>query len=434
MPTTQDIQAGFAEVDFTPAPGLPLLGQMHQRIAIGARDPLLCCGVALRQGETTIVLVAADIGMLALPEVCAIQKQWHERTGLDGSTLLIHATHTHDAPAAFSELMEVADPQFLNDLQNAILQCALDALEKLEPVEIFASCGHLENMGWNRRAMLEDGSSAMYANSLTPGFIGMEGPRDPNLPVLFCRNASGEITGILLSFATHPNAIESATVYSADIPGAARRSLRKLFGQNIGVVYLTGCAGNTAPSVLDPYDESHPWRGDAGLERSGLYLAGEAAKVIASTLSPMQSPELKMQSDVLQIPIRQWPKPDEPTHPRSPDNPYYQRAEKEWPEYSRRNALTETRVHVLRIGDAVICTNPAELFVEFGLEVRENSPARVTFTSQLTDGYIGYIPTEKAFSRGGYETWCAPSSKLDVSAGSRIATATSQILREFFND
>ena len=28
--------AGYAEVDFTPEPGLPLLGQMHQRIATGA--------------------------------------------------------------------------------------------------------------------------------------------------------------------------------------------------------------------------------------------------------------------------------------------------------------------------------------------------------------------------------------------------------------
>lgn len=429
----QNIQAGFAEVDFTPAPGLPLLGQMQQRIATGARDPLLCCGLALRQSETTIVIVAADIALLALPEIQTIQQQWHERTGLAGSTLLVHATHTHDAPASFSELMETADPDFVAALQNAILQCALQALEKLEPVEIFAGCGHMEQMGWNRRAMLEDGSSAMYAHSQTPGFIGMEGPRDPNLPVLFCRNARGEITGILLSFATHPNAIESATVYSADIPGAARRHLRKLFGENIGVVYLTGAAGNTAPSILDPFDPSHPWRGEAGLERSGLYLAGEAAKVIASTLAPMESPLLKMHSEVLQIPIRPWPQPDEPTYPRSPDNLYYQRAEKEWPEYSRRNAQTETRVHVLRIGDAAICTNPAELFVEFGLEIRDHSPARVTFISQLTDGYIGYIPTELAFARGGYETWCAPSSKLDACAGSRIADATSSLLHEIFS-
>jgi hypothetical protein len=317
----------------------------------------------------------------------------------------------------------------VESLQQAILQCALDALAKLEPVEVFSGCGHMEYMGWNRRAMFEDGSSAMYGNSKSPGFIGLEGPRDPSLPVLFCRNESGNITGILLNFATHPNSIESATVYSADIPGEVRRNLKSTFGQNVGVVYLTGAAGNTAPSILDPYDESHPWRGEEGLVRSGLYLASEAAKVIASSYTPIISPALQLQQISLQIPLRPWPQVGEPTFPRSPGNSYYVKAEKDWPEYLQRNSPQEVRLNIIRIGDTVICTNPAELFVEFGLQIRDASPARVTFISQLTDGYIGYIPTEKAFNRGGYETWCAPSSKMDVSTGSRIVNETVRTLQ-----
>lgn len=424
--------AGFAEVDFTPQPGLPLLGQMHQRLASGARDPLMCSGVALRQNEQTVVLVAVDIAMIALPEIIPLQKQWHQQTGLPESTLLVHATHTHDAPAAFSELLEVAKPEFVEKLQQAILKCALDALAKLEPVELFSGCGHMEMMGWNRRAMLEDGSSAMYANSETPGFIGMEGPRDPALPVLFCRNESGNITGILLSFATHPNSIESATVYSADVPGEVRKNLKSTFGQNVGIVYLTGAAGNTAPSILDPYDASHPWRGEEGLLRSGLYLASEAAKVIASSYAPMTSPILQLQQTSIQILLRPWPQIGDPSYPRAEGNSYYEKAEKSWPEYLQRNSPQEVRLNIIRIGDTVICTNPAELFVEFGVQIRDASPVRVTFISQLTDGYIGYIPTEKAFSRGGYETWCAPSSKMDVSTGRQIVDATIEGLRSVF--
>jgi hypothetical protein len=433
MQSTSSFLAGFSEVDFTPQPGLPLLGQMHQRLASGARDPLMCCGVALRQGGETVVMVAVDNALIARPEIIPVQQKWHQQTGLSESTLLVHATHTHDAPAAFSELLEVAKPEFVESLQQAILQCALEALAKVEPVEIFSGCGHMEQMGWNRRAMLEDGSSAMYANSGTPGFIGMEGPRDPALPVLFCRNGQQKITGILLSFATHPNSIESATVYSADVPGEVRKNLKSTFGQDVGVVYVTGAAGNTAPSILDPYDESHPWRGEEGLVRSGLYLASEAAKVIASSYTPMASPNLQLQQISLQISLRSWPKAGEPTYPRSPGNTYYEKAEKGWPEYLQRNSPQEVRLSIIRIGDTVICTNPAELFVEFGLQIRDASPARVTFISQLTDGYIGYIPTEKAFSRGGYETWCAPSSKMDESTGSRIVNATVQILQQLFD-
>lgn len=433
MESKTSFLAGFAASDFTPEPGLPLLGQMKQRLATGARDPLLCNSVALRQGEATVVIVAVDVILLALPEVESLQAQWAERTGLPPGSLLIHATHTHDAPATYGELMEEVDPAFLESLLPKILESALKALDKLEPVELFAGTGHMEQMGWNRRAMLEDGTSAMYSSSETPGFIGMEGPRDPALPVLFARNAAGKITGILLSFATHPNSIESALTYSADVPGEVRKNLKKLFGEEVGVVYLTAACGNTAPSILDPYDESHPWRYEEGLTRSGLFMAGEAAKVIASTLHPMTEPVLEVQRVELSLPIRAtWPQPGEPTFPQSPDNPYYERSERNWPEYVRANSPVATRINGVRIGDAVICTNPAELFVEFGLQIRAASPARVTFISELTDGYIGYVPTELAFSRGGYETWCAPSSQLQESAGQQITDTTIELLRKLF--
>lgn len=424
--------AGFAESDFTPEPGLPLLGQMHQRIATHARDPLMCSAVALRQGEQTVVIAAADIAMLDLAVINDLQARWAEKTGLPGRTLIIHTTHTHDAPAPFDQLMEDVVPEFVESVCNAILDAATQALEQLEPVELFAGTGHMEEMGWNRRAMLDDGTSAMYSNSKTSGFIGMEGPRDPALPVLFARNAAGEITGILLSFATHPNSIEGAYTYSADVPGEVRSNLKKLFGQGVGVIYLTAAAGNTAPSLLDPYDETLPWRNETGLVRSGLYLAGEAAKVIAAAILPMQEPVLALQSAALEIPLREWPQPGEPTYPRSPGNPYYERAERDWPEYVRQNSPEESRVNVIRIGDAVICTNPAELFVEFGLQIREASPARVTFISELTDGYVGYVPTELAFERGGYETWCAPSSKLHPDAGRQMAETAIELANRLF--
>jgi hypothetical protein len=89
-------------------------------------------------------------------------------------------------------------------------------------------------------------------------------------------------------------------------------------------------------------------------------------------------------------------------------------------------------LNVLRIGDTAICTNPAELFVEYGLQIRERSPARVTLISELTDGYIGYVPTRLAFERGGYETWPAPTSQLAPEAGDAIVQATRELLERAF--
>ena len=70
--------------------------------------------------------------------------------------------------------------------------------------------------------------------------------------------------------------------------------------------------------------------------------------------------------------------------------------------------------------------------MEFGLDIKEASPSRVNLISELTDGYCGYVPTAKAFARGGYETWCAPSSQLCFDAGERIVDATRELLHQAF--
>lgn len=429
--STSNFRAGYAEVDYTPEPGLGLFGQMDPRIAQYARDPLVACAAAYQNSAATVVIVAVDICMLSTEFVQAVQQRFAGESGLDANALVIHSTHTHVAPVPVELLLGKPDPAFMEILENSIVGAALTAIANLEAVEVFAGTGHMEQMGWNRRAMFDDGTTRMYGHSEMPGFVGMEGPRDPALPVLWTRNAEGEITGVLVSFATHPNALESEHFYSADIPGAVRKYLRRLVGEKAQIVYLTAAAGDTAPSILDPHDASQPWRGEAGVERSGLYLAGEAARVIAAGLVPMEAPELSLQKTVLQVGVRAWPQQGEPTYPLF-ENAYYQQSEADWPRRVVENNPVAANLNVIRIGDAVICTNPAELFVEFGLQIRAASPAKVTFISELTDGTVGYVPTAVAFSRGGYETWCCPSSGLEEEAGDKIVAATKEMLRVAF--
>lgn len=432
------LEIGTAEVDFTPAPGLPLLGQMYERIAAYKHDPLTANAIAFRQGRETVVLVSVDIAMLDDPFVRETKRAFTRRTGVRGDNLLLHSTHTHVAPTVFTLLTAQADPVFVARVRGAILGTAERALADLQPSDVFSGTGLVEHMGWNRRAMFADGSSSMYGHSQCDGFIGMEGPRDGTVGVWCVRDRKDTVRAVLVNFATHPNCLEGDCFYSADIPGATRRVLKQLFGEEVVVVYLTGAAGNTAPSVLDPYDRTQPWRGEKGVERSGRYLGGEVAKVIASAIHPIQSPRLRFRHTVARIPLRPWPKRTDPSYPVSlldrkswpSAYPYYAAARREWPQRLARFSPWPVRLNVLRVGDTAICTNPAELFVEFGMEIRKFSPAGVTLISELTDGYCGYVPTELAFSRGGYETWPAPTSQLAMDAGSRIVESTRRLLEE----
>ena len=437
-PTKSEFKCGAASAEFTPAPGLSLLGQMHERIATHKRDPLTANAVAFRQGRETVVLVAVDICILNDEFVQQTQALFAKRTGLPARQLLIHATHTHVAPTVFDLLTAKANRRFVVRVQQAILAAAARAVRDLDPVEVFSGTGQMNHMGWNRRAMFRDGSSRMYSDSETPGFIGLEGPRDPALPVLFARDANGAIKVVVVNFATHPNCLEGERFYSADLPGEVRRQLKALLGPEVVVVYLTGSAANVAPSILDPLEADQPWRGETGVQRSGLYLAGEAAKVIASATRPIQNPVLRVLQTKLGIPIRPWPKPGAINDPfpwikKRPDTQrYYDAAKAEWPERAAKRNPVPVLVNVIRVGDTAFCTNPSEFFVEHGLAIRKLSPARVTFISELTDGYCGYVPTKKAFSRGGYETWPAPTSLLAPVAGPKIIAGTGQLLRKAF--
>jgi len=63
-----------------------------------------------------------------------------------------------------------------------------------------------------------------------------------------------------------------------------------------------------------------------------------------------------------------------------------------------RNHPSEIRaeINVLRIGDIVLATNPGELFVELGLDLKRRSKYEHTFVLSLTNGVAMYLPTRDA--------------------------------------
>jgi hypothetical protein len=60
-------------------------------------------------------------------------------------------------------------------------------------------------------------------------------------------------------------------------------------------------------------------------------------------------------------------------------------------------------VHAVRIGDGAIVTGPGETFTEYGMAVKERSPATPTFYAGYTNALLGYLPTAAEYAFGGYE-------------------------------
>ncbi|HWB00246.1 MAG TPA: hypothetical protein VG713_17250, partial [Pirellulales bacterium] len=97
---------------------------------------------------------------------------------------------------------------------------------------------------------------------------------------------------------------------------------------------------------------------------------------------------------------------------------------------SKYPATVQAKLQAMRIGELGIVSSPCETFVEIGLDIKKRSPLKPTFTIELANGYNGYLPTPKHHELGGYETWRARSSYLEVNASDKITATLLDLLNE----
>jgi hypothetical protein len=93
-------------------------------------------------------------------------------------------------------------------------------------------------------------------------------------------------------------------------------------------------------------------------------------------------------------------------------------------------ATRRLKLQAVRIGGLAIAAIPCEVFAETGLAIKAQSPHSATFTIELANGYGGYLPPPQQHEWGGYETWPATSSFLEVQAEPKILAETLRLLRE----
>ena len=92
----------------------------------------------------------------------------------------------------------------------------------------------------------------------------------------------------------------------------------------------------------------------------------------------------------------------------------------------------EMELHVVRIGDAVVCTNPFELFTDYGIRIKARSKAVQTFVIQLV-GAGTYLPTAKAV-RGGHYSAIVHSSLVGPKGGQVLVDRTIELIDSIWSN
>lgn len=440
MLSETSLQAGFARVDITPKRPVPLAGQHYERLSTGVRDPLLASAVALSHGQEKVILVSCDV--VSLPDSVrnVILDGLKEDEEVGEVAIFLAATHTHCGPylLGWSNAEPRIDNEWLEQLIRGVQAAARLAWRSREAMSVHAISGFTPELGYQRLGLMKSGRAAMYYGSWNDGFSGVAGPRDGEIPMLLFVDGKGVRRGVITSFASHPNCCSTGTEISADLPGETRRNLQRVFGSSFTPIYLTGAAGDTCVFPLE--DNPHqllPWTGPAGLERAGLLLSGAILQALATAREPMSEPVLALKTQTIPARMQEWPEDFDPaTEPAlSPESrTYFQGVQRDWESIREAFCRNPPRiaVSVIRIGDAVICLNPAELYVELGLAIKRESPAKLTLISELTDGFISYVPTRQAFRRGGYGTWPHRRGILHEGTGESIVNTTVELMNTLF--
>jgi hypothetical protein len=94
------------------------------------------------------------------------------------------------------------------------------------------------------------------------------------------------------------------------------------------------------------------------------------------------------------------------------------------------DATYPIEIHVVRLGDLVVCSSPFELYCEYGIRIKARSKATQTFILQMS-GFGSYLPTARAQAAGPYSA-IPQSNIIAPEGGQMLVDRTVEIIDELW--
>ncbi len=441
-------RAGAFTQDITPTKfPISVNGGMADRQAKGAHDPLHARCLVLDDGSTMIALVVCDSCMLPREILDEAKRLANKTTGIPAGNMLISATHTHTAPTVTGVFQSDPDAEYQKYLAEQIAKGIAKAHAKLAPAKIGWGVGREPNQLFNRRWKMKPGSIAADpfgrttdAVKMNPGYqanglLEPAGPVDPEVSILSVRTRDGKPLALLANYSLH--FVGGVEPLSADYFGAFAERIGELLKAESAFVGIlsNGTSGDVnnvnyagaAPGKKEPFEQI----------RLVADAVARAALAAEQKIDYRDWVPLKMAEREIELGVR------------LPSDQDVERAKailaaakgpvlKALPEiYARETVLlakypsqVKAKLQAIRIGELGIASSPCETFTAIGLEIKKKSPLKPTFTIELANGYNGYLPTPEQHKLGGYETWRARSSYLEVEASVKITASLLELLNE----
>jgi hypothetical protein len=441
-----ELKVGVAEIDITPPPGYRMSGYFSERLNTGIHDPLKAKALYLEQGDQRAALVFCDL--IGMPGSVAqrARELAQAKAEVPGANILIAATHSHTGPLFHGTLREyfhqraieqsgADDPaesvEYPAVLAEKIAQVVAVARAAAKPGELAAGAVEQQGLSFNRRFHMQDGRVVFNPGKLNPNIVRVAGPIDPQLGVLLVRDAQQQPLGVLTAFALHLDTI-GGTDYSADYPFYLERELRAKLGPGLVSMFGAGTCGDI--NHVDVTND-RPQKGQAEAERIGVELAKTVSAALPG-LHPLAGPALAVRSVKVDVPLQRY-LPEQIAAAQAnlakvgtKELSFLEQVEacKIVAIRLRGVEVLPLEVQVFRLSpDVAVVALPGEVFVELGLAIKQASPFPVTMIVELSNDNPHYVPTQKAFAEGSYET---VNSIIQSGGGEMLADAAVKLLKE----
>lgn len=424
------INCGMSEVNITPKLGLNIPGYLNIRNATGVKDELFAKAMVFSDEKAITGLVAIDALDLELIDVKRIRSRICQLTDMKEENIMVCLTHAHTGGPVVNSFVSKRDEEYIRYLVNKASDAVILAYKKMQPVKIGSGKGFVDNISFNRRYYMKDGTLKTNPGKLNPMIDKPAGPIDEDVMVVKIEDLAGNILGAIVNFACHLDVV-GGEEYSGDYPGELSNVLKSVYGENFVCLFLNGLSGDI--NHTDTNTSENP--SDIHYKKMGQILAGETIKVLTSINYQSESIELGSEKQVLSIPSRIVTKEELANAQREIESESTSEIDKvfanEIVEFNKiKPGNIEVEAQVIKIGDAAIIGFPGDVFVKFALRIKKESKFKYNIVCSHTNGRNGYIPTREAFKQGGYEVRTSRSNKLAHEAGDTITDTILGLIKE----
>ncbi len=448
-----EFRAGAAVGDITPTKWpVYLVGSFSERGAEEAWDPLSARALVLDDGETRLAIVMVDSCLIPRVVFDEAKHRASKSTGIRPDRMLLAATHTHSAPASLDRVFAKSSDEYLEVLKSGIVEAIEQANANLEPAELGWGQVDVPEHVHNRRWHMKPGGIVPNPFGETTDQVRMNPPRgrgllerpagpiDPQVSFVSVRAKGGRPIALLANYSLHYVGGVPAGGVSADYFGEfARKIARRIVpAEDESHRPFVGIMSNGTSGDINNINFRDPQPRKKSFEQIRYVassVADEVFKVYRKT-KHRESITLAMAQRELTLNIR---KPTDEQLARAnqflaePDESKLPPRAKAYAEFAVQLAemppTEDIILQALRIGDMAIVSIPCEVFAEIGLDIKDRSPLKTTFTIELANGWNRYLPTPRQHRLGGYETWLG-TNMLEIQASEKIKHVVLDLLRD----